>query len=263
MSTGEPVTVAPATDATTSNLDGRPGPVPSSEVATDPPGSAGPTERPPPLDVEGPVGSGRGAGVDDTAPESTATGPGIDATTVTGTSSDPPEGACFSVEAESLAPVAGWDRGADPAASGGEYLAWTGPPAGPGPPDPASIVAMTLEVTVPGTYRFSWSTQASTTAGASDEPAARLAVIGAARFGPSGGGRYAGFVDIVGGGTGGFGWAATASVDGAHSDPAIELDRAGTYILQLAPGAVGHRIDRIVVHHQSIDLAEAIAGRCP
>jgi hypothetical protein len=52
-------------------------------------------------------------------------------------------------------------------------------------------------------------------------------------------------------------------VDGAHSDPAIELDRAGTYILQLAPGAVGHRIDRIVVHHQSIDLGEAIAGRCP
>jgi hypothetical protein len=260
---GEQVTVAPASDVTTSTLDGRSGPAPGGEIDTGPAGATGSTEPPAPLEEEGPDRSNDGTGVDEAAPGSTAMGPGVDASTVAGTSADPPEGACFTVEAESLASVAGWDRSADPAASGGEYLVWTGPPAGPGSPDPASILEVPLEVAVPGTYRFSWSTQAPATAGTGDEPAARLAVIGAARFGPAGGGRYAGFVDIIGGGLGGFGWAATASVDGAHSDPTIELDQAGTYLLQLAPGAVGHRIDRIVVHHQSIDLAEVIADRCP
>lgn len=239
---GDQVATAPATGATTSTVDGRSGPAPSSAAVTVPAGSTGSTEAPTPVEVEGPA---------------------VDGTAATVPSTDPLEGACFSVEAESLAPVGGWDRGADPAASGGEYLVWTGPPAEPGQPDPASILTVSLEVSVPGTYRFSWSTQAPATAGAGDEPAGRLAVVGAARFGPSGGGRYDGFVDIVGGATGGFGWAATASVDGVNSDPAIEFDRAGTHSLRLAPGAVGHRIDRIVVHHQSVDLAEVIAGRCP
>jgi hypothetical protein len=172
------------------------------------------------------------------------------------------------IEAESLTGAGGWERGSDPAASGGAYLAWGGPPTRPGSPDPASIATITLEVPVPGTYRFSWSTQAPTPApanqgqGDDDEPAARISIADVARFGPSSGGRYNGFVDITGGATGGFGWAATASVDGVHSDPAIEFDHTGTYLLQIAPGAIGHRIDRIIVHHESIDPAEAVTDRC-
>ncbi|MEM7338347.1 MAG: hypothetical protein AAF467_06865 [Actinomycetota bacterium] len=174
-------------------------------------------------------------------------------------------GQCLAIEAEGIADNdgnAGWVAVADPAASGGAFLVWAGEAPVGDEIDPLAVVTLPVAVDGAGSYRFSWSTRVPADTPEEPQPGSWLAVDGAARFGPLTTGDYGGFVPIVGAGFGGFGWAATASVDGVMSDPVIDVGGPGLLLVQLAPRTEGHEIDRIVFHDASMDLAIAI-GSCP
>lgn len=187
---------------------------------------------------------------------------GVATTAASATPGSLTAGGCISIEAETLATATGWTAVTEPAASGGASLRWTGAPPTDGAVDPSSTASVSIPVDDAGAYRLSWSSRVPSETGEELQPGSRLAVEGATRFGPISDGSYPGFVDIVGAGFGGFGWAATASVDGVMSDPVIEMAEPGLVIVQIAPGFTGHEIDRIVIYHDSMDLSAALAGPC-
>jgi hypothetical protein len=82
----------------------------------------------------------------------------------------------------------------------------------------------------------------------------------AARFGPAGGGNYPGFIKVFGNSKGDFSYSGTADVNHKKSTIAIQFDQAGTYKMEIAGRSHGHQIDRIVLHHESIDKATAVAA---
>ncbi len=163
-------------------------------------------------------------------------------------------------EAESLDLAGGWRRVEDSGASGGSYITWEGLSREANNNQPADTLSHEIQVSVPGTYRFTWAMRQPSGVESDKANDTWLNVPGADRFGPTSGGSYQGFIKVFGNSTGNFAYRATADVNHNKTDIAIVFGEAGTYTVQIAGRSHGHQIDRVVLYQDSISLDDAVAA---
>lgn len=171
-------------------------------------------------------------------------------------------GDCIAVQAEKLPLVGSWRVVADPAASGGSYIVWEGLPQGEVAETPTDVLQVNFSIDEPGNYRFVWLMRQPAGAAGGDANSSLVNFPDAARFGPTGGGTFDGFVNVVGFGTDEFVWEGKAEQGSVQSDIAIEFARSGTYTMQLAGRSAGHQIDRVVIYPERVDRDDATSGPC-
>ncbi len=164
------------------------------------------------------------------------------------------------LEAESLAVNGAWRTAQAPQASGGRYIVWEGLSESANNNSPADVITHKVRIDRPGSYRFSWAMRQPDNVESDKANDSWLNFPDASRFGPTGGGDYPEFVKVYGNSKGSFAYSATADVNHSKSTMAIEYDRPGIYTMQIAGRSHGHQIDRIVLHHESISRADALAG---
>lgn len=165
------------------------------------------------------------------------------------------------LEAEDLPLNGSWNRKSDSRASGGQYITWEGLSFERNNYSPDDVVTTDVQIGKPGTYRFTWSMRQPDGVELDKANDTWLNFPDADRFGPVGGGSYPGFVKVYGNSKGDFKYAAKADVNHKHTDIAVEFASSGTYKMQIAGRSHGHQLDRIVIRHQSVGFADAIAGK--
>ncbi len=167
----------------------------------------------------------------------------------------PPPGSsdCVVIEAESLPLTGAWSRRNDNGASGGSYITWEGLSRERNNNSPADTMSTRFQVSRAGTYNFIWSMRQPDGVAGDKANDSWLNFPDAARFGPTSGGSYGGFVKVYGRGTGQFAWSARADQNHVHSNIAVVFNQPGTYTLQVAGRSHGHQIDEIIVHHESVE----------
>ena len=222
-------------------------PTPTDPAPTDPSTTDAPTPTEAPVTTEAP----------DTTPAPTTTA------APTTTPAPTTAGSCsvVTIEAETLALTGDWSVLSDSRASGGQYITWEGLSAERNNGSPDDVISTDITIGRAGSYRFTWAMRQPDGVESDKANDSWLNFPDADRFGPTGGGSYGGFIKVFGNAKTNFGYAARADVNHQKSTIAIDFDRPGTYTLQIAGRSHGHQIDRIVIHHQSVSQADAIAGR--